>query len=164
MLELFTGGIFGGLLGGIFRLAPEVIKFFDKQNERDHELKMFDRQCDLEKLRGQQKLDEIGANRQAATDSGVLQAFQAAIDQQAELSKASGGWAASASAAVRPLITYWVWTLYTIAFISLLVITWQVTQDPKQLVTLTLTGDFMALLSGITNYWFLDRTLAKRNL
>ena len=32
MFEVF-GGILGGALGGIFRLAPEVLKFFDKKNE-----------------------------------------------------------------------------------------------------------------------------------
>jgi hypothetical protein len=27
MIELLGGGIFGSLLGGLFRLAPEVLKF-----------------------------------------------------------------------------------------------------------------------------------------
>ena len=34
MFELIGGGVFGGLIGGLFRLAPEVLKFFDKKNER----------------------------------------------------------------------------------------------------------------------------------
>jgi hypothetical protein len=56
MFELLGGGVLGSLIGGIFRLAPEVIKFFDKKDERDHELAMFNQQCQLETLRGQQKL------------------------------------------------------------------------------------------------------------
>ena len=36
MLETLMGGVFGGVL----RLAPEVIKFFDAKNERGHELRM----------------------------------------------------------------------------------------------------------------------------
>ena len=63
MLELLSGGIFGSLLGGIFRLAPEVLKFLDKKNERGHELEMFNRQCELEAQRGAQKMAEIGAQR-----------------------------------------------------------------------------------------------------
>lgn len=164
MVDVIGGGILGSLLGGVFRLAPEILKWLDKKNERAHELAMFDRQCDLEKVRGQIKLDEIGAQRDASIDTGVIAAFNAAIDQQAEMAKAAGGWAAKASAAVRPLVTYWVWTLYSIAFITLLVITWEVTKDANQLVKLVLTTDFMALLGGITNYWFLDRTLARRGL
>lgn len=164
MLEVLGGGIIGSLIGGLFRLAPEVLKWLDKKDERSHELAMFDRQCTLERERGAQKLAEIGAQRDMAIDSGVMDAFSAAINQQAEMVKAAGGWAAKASAAVRPLVTYWVWTLYSAAFITLLVITWQVTRDPAQLVKLVLTADFMAILGGITNYWFLDRTLAKRGL
>lgn len=164
MVELLGGGIIGSLIGGLFRLAPEVLKWLDKKDERAHELAMFDRQCTLERERGAQKLAEIGAQRDMAIDSGVMDAFSAAINQQTEMVKAAGGWAAKASAAVRPLVTYWVWTLYSAAFITLLWITWQVTRDPAQLVKLVLTADFMAILGGITNYWFLDRTLAKRGL
>ena len=45
MFEMLSGGIFGSLLGGVFRLAPEMLKFFDKANERKHELAMFEQQC-----------------------------------------------------------------------------------------------------------------------
>ena len=98
MFDLLGGGILGGLIGGIFRLVPEALKYFDKKDERKHELAMFDRQCDLEKVRGQVRLDEIGAQRDAAIDVGVMDAFGAAINQQAEMVKAAGGWAARWSA------------------------------------------------------------------
>ena len=101
MFEILGGGIFGSLLGGIFRLAPEVLKYFDKKNERQHELSMFDKQCELEKVRGQIKLEEIGAQKDMAIDVGVMDALKAAINQQTEMAKAAGGWAASLSASVR---------------------------------------------------------------
>ena len=72
MLDILSGGLLGSIFGGVFRLAPEVLKFFDKKNERQHELLMFTRQCELETLRGQQKLAEIGAQREAAIDVGVM--------------------------------------------------------------------------------------------
>ncbi len=81
----------------------EVLKFFDKKNERLHEMAMFSRQCELEQIRGQMKLAEIGAQREAAVDVGVMDAFNAAINQQAEMVKAAGGWAASLSASVKVL-------------------------------------------------------------
>ena len=43
MFELLGGGVIGSVLGGLFRLAPEVMKWLDKKSERDHELAMFDR-------------------------------------------------------------------------------------------------------------------------
>jgi hypothetical protein len=113
MFEILSGGLFGGVIGGIFRLAPEVLKYFDKKSEREHELAMFSRQCELEQLRGQQRLAEIGANREAALDVGVMDAFNAAINQQAEMVKAAGGWAASLSASVRPVVTYWIMALWS---------------------------------------------------
>jgi len=108
MLELLSGGIFGSLLGGIFRLAPEVLKFLDKKNERGHELEMFNRQCELEAQRGQQKMAEIGAQHEATVDAGVMNAFNAAIESHTEMAKSAGGWAASLSASVRPVVTYWI--------------------------------------------------------
>ena len=38
---------------------------------------MFDRQCQLEQARGQIKLDEIGAHRDLAIDTGVIAAVLA---------------------------------------------------------------------------------------
>jgi len=164
MLELLSGGIFGSLLGGIFRLAPEVLKFFDKKNERSHELLMFQRQCDLEQIRGQQKLAEIGAARDAAIDVGVMDAFNSAINQQAEMAKAAGGWAASLSASVRPVVTYWVILLWSFVHLWFAWNAWLQGAAPREVFEAMMTADFMALVSGTINYWFLDRTLKQRGL
>ena len=156
--------ISGGLLGGVFRLIPEALKWLDRKNERAHEFAMFDRQCALEELRGQQRLQEIGAQADMAIDSGMVTAFDSAIQQQAIMAKAAGGWAATLSATVRPIVTYWVWVLYSAALITLMVMTWKFTKDPVAVANVVLTPAFMALLSGITNFWFMDRMLAKRGL
>jgi hypothetical protein len=164
MFEILSGGLFGGVLGGIFRLAPEVLKYFDKKSEREHELAMFSRQCELEQLRGQQRLAEIGANREAAIDVGVMDAFQAAINQQTEMVKAAGGLAAKLSASVRPVVTYWIMALWS--FIHLW-FAWQAHKagaSPEVVFKTMMTVDFCALVSGTINYWFLDRTLKQRGL
>ena len=54
--------LLGGLLGGAFRLAPEVLKWFDRKGERGHELAMQDKALEFEKLRGAQRMAEIGAS------------------------------------------------------------------------------------------------------
>ena len=164
MLELLSGGIFGSLLGGIFRLAPEVLKFFDKKNERTHELAMFQRQCDLEQIRGQQKLAEIGAARDAAIDVGVMDAFNAAINQQAEMAKAAGGWAASLSASVRPIVTYLLVAVYLGLQVAMSAYIFSNGGSIKDIFEFVMTPDFVALVSGILNYHFLNRTLEKRSL
>jgi len=164
MFELLGGGILGSVLGGVFRLAPEVLKYFDKKNERQHELSMFARQCELETLRGQQKLAEIGAQREAAVDVGVMDAFNAAINQQAEMVKAAGGWAASLSASVRPVMTYYLLVLYGIAKTAAMVLAYYHGQALTEVLAKSWGPDDMALLTGVINYWMIDRSLAKRGL
>ena len=34
MFDILSGGLLGSIFGGLFRLAPEVLKYFDKKNER----------------------------------------------------------------------------------------------------------------------------------
>jgi hypothetical protein len=164
MFDFLGGGIVGSLLGGIFRLVPEAIKFWDKKNEREHELAMFDKQCELEKVRGSQKLAEIGAQREATVDSGVMDAFNAAINQQTEMVKAAGGWVASLSASVRPVMTYYLLLLYGVFKAATMAIGYASGQPVPELLKDAWTVDDMTLLSGVVNYWILDRTLAKRGL
>jgi len=164
MFELLSGGIFGSLIGGVFRLAPEVLKFLDKKNERGHELEMFNRQCELEAQRGQQKMAEIGAQHEATVDAGVMNAFNAAIESQTEMAKAAGGWAASLSASVRPVVTYWILLVWSCVHLWMAYSSWRTGMEPTAVFKLMMSADFSALVSGTLNYWFLDRTLAKRGL
>ena len=161
---MLGGGLLGSIFGGLFRMAPEVLKWLDKKNEREHELNMFKFQCDLEAQRGQQKLAEIGAQREAAIDTGVMNAFQSAIEQQTEMVKAAGGWVASLSASVRPVVTYWILGLWSFIHIWLSYNAWVSGMPPLDVFKVMMSADFAALVSGTLNYWFLDRTLAKRGL
>jgi len=164
MLDILSGGLLGSIFGGLFRMAPEVLKFFDKKNERAHELLMFTRQCELETLRGQQKLAEIGAQREAAMDVGVMDAFNNAIVQQAEMVKAAGGWAASLSASVRPVVTYWILLVWSFVHLWFGWNSWLAGASPMEVFKMMMSPDFSALLAGTINYWFLDRTLKQRGL
>jgi hypothetical protein len=163
-MELLGGGVVGSVLGGVFRLVPEFLKAFDRKNERTHELAMFQEQCKLETIRGQQKLAEIGAARDAAVDTGVIDAFKAAIEQQTEMTKAAGGWVAALSASVRPVITYWVLGIWSFVHVWYAYNAWASGADPKTVFATMMSADFAALVAGTLNYWFLDRTLARRGL
>lgn len=164
MFELLGGGVLGSLLGGLFRLAPELLKFLDKKNEREHELKMFDLQCQLEAQRGVQKLQEIGAQHGMAVDQGVLAALKGIVDQQTDMVKAAGGWVAKLSASVRPVVTYWVLGVWTFAHLWFACMGWINGMPPAEVFKQMMTADFAALVAGTINYWFLDRTLSKRGL
>jgi len=164
MFALLGSGIFGSLLGGVFRLVPEILKWLDKKNERGHELQMFQSQCDLEKQRGAQKLSEIGAQRDATLDVGAMTAFQTAIQQQTDMVKAAGGWAATLSASVRPIMTYYLLVIYGVVKICLVINQMRTGAAFADVMPRLWSVDDMALLSGLVNYWILDRTLAKRGI
>ena len=163
-MDIFSGGLLGSIFGGLFRLAPEVLKFLDRKNERQHELSMFDKQCDLEKQRGAQKLQEIGAQHGMAVDVGMLDALKGAIDQQTEMVKAAGGWVASLSASVRPVVTYWILFIWSFVHIWFAWNAWLQGMPPVEVFKTAMSPDFAALVGGTINFWFLDRTLKSRGL
>lgn len=164
MLDMIGGGLLGSVLGGAFRLAPEFLKFLDRKNERMHELKMFELQTDLEKVRGAMKMEEIGAQREMAIDTGVMAAFQGVIQQQTEMVKAAGGWVASLSASVRPFVTYWVLLVWSFIHAWFAFTAYANGATALEVFKTMMTPDFAALVAGTINYWFMDRTLAKRGL
>jgi hypothetical protein len=165
MIEtLLGGGVLGSLLGGAFRLAPELLKWLDRKNERAHELAMFDRQCQLEQARGRVKLDEIGAQRDLAIDSGIITAIQATIQQQTDMVRAAGGWVASLSASVRPVMTYYLLVLYGAVKAASIGLALDGGTGIADALARHWTADDMTLLCGVVNYWIMDRTLAKRGL
>jgi hypothetical protein len=54
--------LLGGLLGGVFRLAPEALKWLDRKGERAHELAMQDKALEFERMRGASRMAEIEAS------------------------------------------------------------------------------------------------------
>lgn len=164
MIELLGGGVLGSLLGGLFRLAPEVMKWMDRKDERKHELAMFAQRCELEKQQGSQKLAEIGAQHSAAVDTGVITAFQDAIKSQTEMAKAAGGWVAALSASVRPVVTYLLLSIYLALQVAMAAAALANGGDVETVFKTVMTPDFCGLVSGVISYWFLSRTLEKRGL
>ena len=160
LASIFGSGIIGSIVGGLFRLAPEVLKALDKKDERAHELRMFERQVELEKARGQIKLDEIGAQHKLAVDTGAMAALKAAIDQQTELASKAGGKIAALSASVRPVVTYAIVGVYLGMQIAMAL----QAENAKEAFALVMTPDFVALVCGILNYYFLNRTFERRSI
>jgi hypothetical protein len=157
MIELLGGGIFGSLLGGLFRLAPEVLKFFDKANERKHELAMFTLQTDLEKLRGEFKMEAKYVDHSISQ----LDAIQEAFKEQSATAQSSYKWVSALSALVRPLITYILFGLYVavkIATISYAINSGATWHD---IATKHWTAEDFGMLNMILTFWFVGRAIEK---
>ena len=98
--------LFGGLLGGVFRLVPEGLKWLDRKGECGHELATQDKALAFEKPRGAQHMEEIGtgADAAAAWNVGAIETLRAAVCTQGE--KTGVRWANALSNSLRPVITY----------------------------------------------------------
>ena len=149
----------GGLLGGAFRLAPEILKWFDRQGERGHELAMQDKALEFEKLRGASRMGEIGASADAAWNTGAIEAFKEAVAGQGRPSGVK--WADALSSSVRPVITYWFMALYCAAKTAAFAAALSAGADWGTAVLHAWTDADQALWAGVLNFWFIGRVFDK---
>lgn len=147
--------LLGGLLGGAFRLAPEILKWIDRKSERSHELSMQDKALEFEKLRGAQRMAEIGASAEAAWNTGAIEALREAVHTQGE--KTGVRWVDALSSSVRPVITYWFMALYCAAKMTAFVAAVSAGADWGTAILHVWTEADQALWAGVLNFWFLGR-------
>ena len=149
MLETLLGGVFGGVL----RLAPEVLKFFDAKNERGHELRMLEAEMKFAQVKGEIAMRQTEAQRTMAEVDAIGEAFK----EQSATARAAGKWVAAVSALVRPFVTYLFVVAYAAVKIAAFLIALEQNGDWKQ-VALTMWGvDDMAVLNMVLSFWFVGR-------
>lgn len=159
MFELLSSGLFGSLFGGIFRLLPEVIKFFDRKNEMSHEAEMFRMQTELEKTRGEYQLE----NRYVDHSVAQLEAINSAFQQQAVADGKAWKWVASMSALVRPGVTFILFGMYVAFKISTMVYAMDGHAGWSDLIKATWTEEDFGILNMILTFWFVGRAIEKRS-
>ena len=147
--------LLGGLLGGAFRLAPEILKWLDRKGERGHELAMQDKALEFEKLRGAQRMGEIGAAADGAWNTGAIEALKEAVAAQGQRSGIV--WADALSASVRPVITYWFMALYCAAKTATFAAGASAGAAWGDAILHAWTDADQALWAGVLNFWFLGR-------
>lgn len=161
--------LLGGLLGGIFRVIPEIMKFFDAKNERKHELEMQDKALAFQTLTGNQRVAEIEAKGQEDWNISALDTLKAAIESQKVDFKPTGNvvidfimaFLVFVNSSVRPVITYWFFMLYAAAKIAVFMSAIKAGMVWSDAVKLVWTEADMALFAGILNFWFLGRVFDK---
>ena len=138
-------------------MAPEVLKFFDKANERKHELSMFQLQTDLEKLRGEFRVEE------KYVDYSIQQteAIKAAFKEQSETSQAAGWFVAAISALVRPGITWALFAMYATVKAAALVIAFETGANWTEVVTKCWDEDDFGIFTMVLTFWFVGRSIEK---
>lgn len=152
--------LLGTLFGGVFRMAPEILKWMDRKDERAHELAMFDKQLDADKQRGQMAIDQINAQADASIGAAEVQAIIEATKAQAMQTgiKLVDG----INSLMRPTITFWwVIVLYTVALVAQYVALVGNSTDYLQAVLKLWGPDEKAIVASIISFWFVDRSLRK---
>ena len=157
MFDLLGGGLLGSIFGGLFHLAPEILKLLDKANERKHELNMFRLQTDSEKLRGQFKVEE----RYVDYSIQQLDTIKAAFQEQQTTAKQAGWFVSAISALVRPGITWAVFGMYAAVKIATLVLAFQSQAPWYEVIVKVWDQDDFALFTMILTFWFVGRSIEK---
>lgn len=155
-----TDPISSALLGGLARLAPEVLGFFDKRNARKHELAMNEFQLKLVALQSTNKLAEVSANADAAHDAAALQALVESIKAQATPSGIK--WVDALSAAVRPIWTYLVLLAWASTKSINIAVAYVNHMDWSAIQPMVWGNDDAGMLAMLSTFWFLDRVLTKK--
>jgi hypothetical protein len=150
----------GSLLGGIFRCIPEIMKFFDAKNERKHELNMQDKAIEFQKLKGNQRIDEIVETGQQTWNAGAIDTLKSAIESQFRPSGVK--WVDALSTLMRPLITLqWVVILYPAVIIAGFFIAINQGTGALDALVKVFGSEEKALVGAILNFWFLGRVFDK---
>ena len=148
-METLLGGIFGGLL----RLAPEALKFFDSKNERKHELAMLEAEMKFAQVKAEAEMRKTEAQMQVAE----IAAMTEAIKEQSATAQAAGKFVSAISALVRPLVTY----IFVLLYVSVKIVAYSlaVSQggDWKELLLASWTEDDMSTMTMLMTFWFTGR-------
>ena len=157
MFDLLGGGLLGSIFGGLFRLAPEILKFMDKKNERSHELQMFTLQTELEKMRGEFRMEE----RYVDHSISQLDAIKEAFKEQATTAKEAGWLASFITAITRPGITWVAFGMYIAVKVAGLTIAFQANANWADVITKSWDEDDFAMLNMMLTFWFVGRSIEK---
>jgi hypothetical protein len=153
--------LFGTLLGGLFRLAPEILKWLDKKDERKHELSMMEYQLKADELRGKIAIDTINAQTEALIGVSEMNAIIEATKAQA--AQTGIKFVDAINALMRPLITFWwVLVLYTVSMGVQYYMLLKNEFSAGTAVLMVFGTDEKAIAASIISFWFVDRSLRRK--
>lgn len=161
MFEIITASV-GAIAGGLFRLAPEVLKLLDRKDERKHEAVMADKAAALEHAKAASTERLAATQAEQAVSVAELQAIIEATRAQGQLTGVK--WVDALNSLVRPILAFqWLivlWPAITIAGIWLSVLAGT---DPIVAIKAAWGVDEKAMASGIAAFWLVDRSLRHIN-
>jgi hypothetical protein len=154
MVETLLGGIFGGAL----RLAPEVLKWFDRKNEREHELKLLGLEHEFAKTRAESEMRLA----ETALMGKELDALGTAFKEQGVMAAAGGKIVAGINALVRPTVTYMFIAGYFLVKLAMYMLALDQGGAWNTVLVSLWTQDDMTVLFMIISFWFVGRVYERK--
>lgn len=166
LLQPVMAALLGGAGGIVGRLLPELFDYLQAKHrleqakaDQAHERALMDKQIELQKLTGAQRLEEISGLEDVEAVKGAV-----------AVTRPTGIFLVDIlNGLVRPVVTYWYFGLYaaykTVLIVGLLTSCkgTGAACDIAPLLAPQSGGVWahqdMAALSGILNFWFLDRVI-----
>lgn len=160
--------IFGMLLGGLFRLAPEASRLIEGASQRKHEREMLKANIEADKLRAElamQSMEKQGEINQRIAEMGAM---VEALKGQMKQSNLTGykwldiilGLVDAANKAVRPILTYWycvaAYGAYKVASYYMILSAGSSWQNA---ITMLWTTQDYGVMWSIIGFWFVDRAI-----
>jgi hypothetical protein len=145
--------LLGSLLGFLGSALPEFFKLFRESQDRKHELAIFDRQLEQQKLGHTQRLEEI----QVQADVAETQALYNYAN------RATGvPWVEALQASVRPVITYAFFAVFATVKLAMLVGFMNESGIAfGAALQLVWDEETQALFAAVMSFWFGARALQK---
>jgi hypothetical protein len=148
-----------GGLGGLLRLAPEIMKGFDRKHERQHELAMMQVEIQIVEKRLEHEMRKVDA----AMSMAEMDAISQAVKEQGQTARAAGKFVAAISALVRPMVTYWFVLMFSAVKIVSMSMAIQNGGYWQDVLVNSWTADDMAMLMMILSFWFVGRSIDRDN-
>ena len=118
---------------------------------------MFQLQTDLEKLRGEFRMEEKYVDYSVQQ----LDTIKSAFEEQAETAKAAGWFVAGISALVRPGITWALFSMYAAVKTASLVLAFQTGAPWAEVLVKAWDEDDFGLFTMVLTFWFVGRSIEK---
>jgi hypothetical protein len=163
---MIVESLVGTIVGGVLRLIPEGLKFWESKKDADHEFRMAQLSLDTMKFQASAGMDLKRQEGLNAREAGELQALIEGNKSQTAMVVNTGikwvdAFIISANAMMRPTMVYYYMGMYALVKVAVFYTYLGDGIDWKSSMILLWSTEDSAVWASIASFVFLDRTLRK---
>ena len=141
--------LLASLAGFISSLIPEIVKYFNDKNDKNHELRILEYQVKLKKQKFENNLDEVEVSASNAQIQALYKTYKTGVY-----------WVDALNGSVRPVLAYSFFFIYTyIKFLQYNLII--ISIDINDVFHILWSLEDQAIFSSIISFYFGQRALSK---